>query len=511
MKSKIIQSSALILTTLFAVIATYISFTMGNILAYNDATAHLNTARRVIDNLTPGMVQLGSVWLPLLHIFEIPFVANYTLWQTGLAGSIVSGLSFIIASFFLYKLTLVMTNKPFAALLGVLAFITNLNLLYLQSTAMFEPLLMATELGAVYFLTIWAKDKQLRDLILAAFFTMLATVTRYDGYALFLAAGIYVLIISLFSNSKAKESSLIVFIALASFGIAMWLLYNLMIFGDALYFARSEYSAAAQQNILYAKGALLTKHDLLLSFLTYSFATVYNNGIVIIGAALTGMIVYLFSRAKKIYYLGPLILLVPYFFNIASLYLGQSVIWMPELPPHYDTYFNIRYGILMLPAFAFFVGYLTSKHYIFMILVVFAMIGQTYLFLHPETFAMTARNRGLVTLNDTVSSVNAQTKKASSFLHDNYQNGLIMVSSASSDAFIFRSGIPLKNDITEGTGNYWRESLRDPSKYATWLVFFVDRTDRVGKAMPPDTILSEKYQMVYKDQTYEIWKKLPKY
>jgi hypothetical protein len=92
-------------------------------------------------------------------------------------------------------------------------------------------------------------------------------------------------------------------------------------------------------------------------------------------------------------------------------------------------------------------------------------------------------------------------------LHAHHQSGLILVSSASSDAFIFRAGIPLKNFITEGTGIYWKESLQDPGKHATWLVFFQDRTDRVGKAIPQDVVLEKSFERVYKDQTYQIWKK----
>ncbi len=33
----------------------------------------------------------------------------------------------------------------------------------------------------------WSREFLLNDLILAAFFTMLATLTRYDGWALFVA------------------------------------------------------------------------------------------------------------------------------------------------------------------------------------------------------------------------------------------------------------------------------------------------------------------------------------
>ncbi len=120
-----------------SVIAAYFSYTLNLMTAYNDATAHLNTARRMFDSLTPGFVQIGSVWLPLLHLLELPFVLSDTLFFTGFAGAIVSGMSFVVSAVFLYKLIIQITKSRLGGLIGVLLFISNANLLYLQTTAMF--------------------------------------------------------------------------------------------------------------------------------------------------------------------------------------------------------------------------------------------------------------------------------------------------------------------------------------------------------------------------------------
>ena len=50
-------------------------FRQGEILLYGDAVAHINIARRVFDSRTPGLLQLGTVWLPLPHLLMIPFPA----------------------------------------------------------------------------------------------------------------------------------------------------------------------------------------------------------------------------------------------------------------------------------------------------------------------------------------------------------------------------------------------------------------------------------------------------
>src|SRR5258708_17604225 len=71
----------------------------GDLLLYGDAVAHINIARRVFDSRTPGLLQLGTVWLPLPHLLMLPFLVSRWLWQTGIGGwstSVVSS-SFMLS------------------------------------------------------------------------------------------------------------------------------------------------------------------------------------------------------------------------------------------------------------------------------------------------------------------------------------------------------------------------------------------------------------------------------
>src|SRR5262245_35130699 len=52
-----------------------------------DARAHLVVARRVLDNLTPGWIQLGAVWLPLPHLLNVLPARSDFLYRTGLFAS----------------------------------------------------------------------------------------------------------------------------------------------------------------------------------------------------------------------------------------------------------------------------------------------------------------------------------------------------------------------------------------------------------------------------------------
>ena len=107
----------------FAISATSYYLQNDLIVAYGDAESHLNIAKRVVDNLTPGFAQLGGIWLPVPHIMMIPFVSIDFLWRTGLAGSIVSGFSFIVSSIFLFRLLRTTTRSTLAAVFGAMVFI----------------------------------------------------------------------------------------------------------------------------------------------------------------------------------------------------------------------------------------------------------------------------------------------------------------------------------------------------------------------------------------------------
>jgi hypothetical protein len=114
----------------------------GMLLLYGDAVAHLHIARRVFDSLNPGFRQLGSVWLPLPHLLLLPFVQNMGWWQTGLAGAWPSMACFVLGCVGIYKLARIWL-RPSAAIIAAMIYGLNPGLLYMQTTAMTEPLFLA--------------------------------------------------------------------------------------------------------------------------------------------------------------------------------------------------------------------------------------------------------------------------------------------------------------------------------------------------------------------------------
>jgi hypothetical protein len=314
------------------VLSTYIALANSQILAYGDAEAHLNISKRVFDSLTPGLSQIGGVWLPFPQLVMLPFVWNNYLWQTGLAGSIASVSAFIWSAVALYKLAFVFTKNHYASLLAPLVFIANPNAIYLASTPMSELILFSTVVTSLYFLLKWVHENKAHMLVLAAFFGFLATLSRYDGWFLVILETIFVFVVTLLREKSYKkaESLTLLFSVFAFFGIGLWLFWNKLIFGNFLYFANSDYGSKAQQMWFYARGYLPTYHNAPLSVLYYAVDTFLVLGSIITVLALLGLAFFIIKSLmiwRKNYDVKELSLFILFFsfiFYSISLYTGQA-------------------------------------------------------------------------------------------------------------------------------------------------------------------------------------------
>ena len=123
----------------------------GLVLSHYDARAHLVVARRIADNITPGWQQFGAVWLPLPHLLNALPVQSDWLYRTGLSASLISVACFGVTAYAIARLAMLLTASSRAAAVAVLLLILNPNLLYLHTTPMTEPLLLA----AVSLCTLW--------------------------------------------------------------------------------------------------------------------------------------------------------------------------------------------------------------------------------------------------------------------------------------------------------------------------------------------------------------------
>ncbi len=91
---------------------------------------------------TPGLGQLGGVWLPLPHLLMLPFIGKMEWWQNGMAGAWPSLICYVISVMGMFRLARRMM-APRWAVVATAFFGLNPNLLYLSTTAMTEPLFLA--------------------------------------------------------------------------------------------------------------------------------------------------------------------------------------------------------------------------------------------------------------------------------------------------------------------------------------------------------------------------------
>jgi hypothetical protein len=177
-----------LLATVAGAAAWIVFFRRGLVLSHYDARAHLVVARRVFDNLTPGWQQIGAVWLPLPHLIDLlPAQVNF-FYRTGLFASLVSIACLAISTGAAARLILRTTGSAAGACICAALLVLNPNLLYLHTTPMTEPLLLAMTALAVLWLVEWVESN--RDTVPPRLAAVLfaAMWTRYEAWPVIAAA-----------------------------------------------------------------------------------------------------------------------------------------------------------------------------------------------------------------------------------------------------------------------------------------------------------------------------------
>lgn len=461
-----LEQEALPLLMLLAAAASFLmlwwSYTSGFTVAYSDAASHLNIARRSIDGLTPGMAQMGGVWLPLHHILMLFFIWNDILWHTGLAGGIIGSLSFLGIVYCVFRLAELLTNNRIAAFFAGLVVLCNPNLLYLQTTPMGESLFLFTLSASAYLLTRWCFTRSLGSLILAATFGLCGTFLRYEGWFFIAAELAVVLWISYRHGGFRRAEGLgLAFAFLAGLGPVLWFLWNWAIFGNPLYFLSGDFSARAQQLVFEEAGLLPTAHNLPLSLKYYFFSVGETNGFLL---GWLSLLLLPFLWVEKRYRPVIFVFLSVAAFEVISLYLGITALYLPYLFP-YDSLFNVRYGLFVLPLVALVVAHLLSRRHFFLEGSIGVLIVVQIFFLYRELPITLVEPLQVREISENKQAAGGQ------FLQQAYQGGRVLVIPVSNDPFMFHTGLPLYEFITEGNREHWGRALYRPENNAEWIVY----------------------------------------
>jgi hypothetical protein len=494
----------------FAVLASCLALSMiaviwswrhDAMLNYGDAVAHLHIARRVFDSHYPGLTQLGSVWLPLPHLLLIPFVAVYGWWANGIAGMIPSALAYLAACGGVYRLARNWLH-PTAAALALAFFATNPNLLYLQTTAMTEPLFLCEVIWTVVWLVEWqacAKDdrhRATRLLWCIAVALVAAIYTRYDGWILALLAWVGIGLVLLRRGGLRSRVFWIAGAVVVAAPVA-WFVYNGAVFGDWLGFARGPYSAKAIELRTATNGSGPPHpgwHNPWVGLLFF-VKTAEIDASATWGNTLLALSIFgtacAWLTARKRAFLWALLLWLPVPFYAYSVAFGSIPIFLPVWWPH--SFYNTRYGLELLPAFALGLGFAAQ----FALSAVREFKTSWTRYAAAALFALVALNAYQVVREQPLTYVEG-TKNIESRRPFELQippvlrallatrpGGAVLMNTSVYPQLVAFTGIPLRQTINESDQHFYTDALAAPAIHsAIVLAFDGDQIDQAVKAHP---------------------------
>ena len=486
------------------------SWRNGAMLNYGDAVAHLHIARRVFDAHQPRLTELGSVWLPLPHLLLLPFVQIYSWWANGVAGVIPSALAYLAACAGIYRLARCWL-RPTPSALALAFFALNPNLLYLQTTAMTEPLFVCEMVWVAVWLVEWrtsldggldadpGKVRRLQVLIAAAL--VAAVFTRYDGWIMAFVAWTC-MGLTLARRGRLRSASFWIASALVAAAPVAWFVYNAVGFGDWLYFARGPYSAKAIEIrtavpgfpphpgwhnpwvglIFFVKAAELD-----------AAAAAWGN--VLLAMSLAGT-AWAWLAARRRAFTWALLLWLPVPFYAYSVAYGSVPIFLPPWWPH--SFYNTRYGIEMLPAFALglgfaaqfalavvnefkprainarWVGYAAGALFTVVALNAVQMVRERPLVYMEGTKNIAARRAYEIEIPPALRALLVERPQA-----------VVLMNTSVFPEIVALTGIPLRETISESDLEIYRAALDAPAAHAALvLAFDGDEIDRAVKTHP---------------------------
>lgn len=485
-----------------SVVSFLLFFSQGTSLLYYDSQARLLIARRVVDSPTPVLAQLGGVWPPLTHVLALPLIGNDFFYQSGFALTYQSMIAFVLVALFLYKTLVFLTGERAVGLLAALIFISNPNILYMQSTSMTElPMLAALIASVYYLLRVGRAPEQPGWLIANGIANLLGCLIRYEVWIVVFIQSLIILYIywrHRFALRKT-EGHLIYWAYWAYAGIAVWVIWNAVLFGDPLAFQRSEYAKPSLWVL--QDDPVIGRWDI--SFLTYWFSTLAISGVVFFAGAL-GAVYYTLRQRLSADSVAVYVVLGLFPAFVAMLYGAQRPMQVPEVT---GSMYNIRFALVMLLPLTIFVAYMARGSRLKKVLVTVIVIASNLLLL---------RDQGIITLREPVifikSVVYADAADAADWLRQHYNGGTMLIEGPGNEILQFESQIPLGNLIYEGSYQLWEQALENPARYAEWLFMrsgsdISNQGDKVWRRWSGDPYLDQYYTLVYEGVYQQIYQR----
>lgn len=511
----ILRAAALAFIASIAAFLWYLAH--NQVLLYGDAVAHINIARRVFDARDPGPVQLGTVWLPFPHVLMMPCVVSNAMWRSGVGGSIPSMLACVLGAIGVFRLVRGRASRV-AAWTAFALFAFNPSLLYMQSTAMTESIFLCAMVWSLVYL-----DEMLRGLFAECGAGVPARLkpsvalgrcgvalgaaifTRYDGWILaFAVACVAVLAVLLSAASGAANrdqrirrvtTEFLLFLALCP---ALWLAHNYSISKHPLDWWNGPYSAKAIEQRTTRPGdpPYPGKNHMLCAAIHFAKCARMQMAEghaewPLFAIAIAGGLLAL-SRPLR---MAPMLLLwLPLPFYAYSIAYGSVPIFVPVWWPY--SYYNVRYGLELLPAMAVSIGLvvgalfhmegkvlLRRAAYVVLALAVWGYVsswrGNSHFYRGVQVHM-----RGPICLREAVANGEARMQAewaVGQVLAKLPQNSVLMMKTGTHVGVLQFANIPLRRTVNESTFIAWDAAQSAPAAVADYAIAWDD--DDVARAV----------------------------
>jgi hypothetical protein len=331
--------------------------------------------------------------------------------------------------------------------------------------------------------------------------------TRYDGWVLAFLAWTSIGIVQL-RTSTLKSRTFWIASAVVVSAPLIWFAYNGVVFGDWLDFARGPYSAAAIEVRTATPGSGPPHpgwHNpwvSLIFFVKCAEMDVASNswGNFTLTLAMLGT-TWGWITTHRRGFQWSLFLWLPIPFYAYSIAFGSVPIFLPVWWPH--SWYNTRYGLEMLPAFALGLGFVAQ----FVLAVAREFKRSSTRFAAVALYATVAINAWAVLRDHPLTYVegakNIESRRA--FEHEippvlrsllaTRPGGQVLMETSVYPNLVAFTGFPLRQTINESDKEYYSAALAAPATHAAIvLAFDGDEIDQAVKAHPQGLELVQRFE-----------------
>jgi hypothetical protein len=363
----------------------------------------------------------------------------------------------------------------------------------MQTTAMTEPLFLCQFIWTTLLLTTFQRALEAgnyrlagRALAFSGAILFTAILTRYDGWIF--AALVWCIAVWAIAKARAPQQEIwrsrvggafLVFTAALVSAPSLWFAWNARQFGDWLDFMRGPYSAKAIDIRTSPPGSphYPGYHSLRVAEMYFTKAaalgaapTHWAN--LLMGLTVVGLIVAIVKWRR--HSILPVVLLwFPVPFYAYSVAYGSVPIHIPIWWP--NSWYNTRYGMELLPAFALSLGFLVARlitqaerrwprHAPLVLLAAIVIILiNTATLIHKTPLVLAEA------IENSRSRIPFETAYARALDHLPPQGPILVWTSDHIGAFQ-RAGIHLKRTINETDYYQWNAALQHPAQSAEWVI-----------------------------------------